>query len=206
MWLDAFLICTGGVNVEDGVKFIFKTLIKIPIIIAISYLIFNLFSFTVAYFRMYSTAQMLNSIVMENNYIPGDITDPTTQLGQLQEYIDNNLETRLLRNVEIRVIDKDTGNSNERLQYGHTQEVTLTGEFVWLLPLVNIQGEALSDGVEGIGGGGTGALRGDIDTQLQNRGFTGDYDASQIGDHGAQPNIVFSYEVPCMKYYSDLVD
>lgn len=200
---------------EDGVKFIFKTLIKVPVIIAITYLIFNIFSFTVAYFRLYSVAQMVNSIVMENNYIPGTPTDDAasgTLYGQINDYIKNNVSTTLLQDVRVVVDTEPTDgitSDNTRVQYGKTANVSVSGRFVWLLPLVNIQGEYLTDGVGGIGGAqGTGATVANPEAILAERGFgdgTG-YNEAAIGDHGAQSQIRFEYSVPCMKYYSDLLD
>ena len=205
----------GGVIMEDGVKFIFKTLIKVPIIIVVSYLIFNIFSFTVAYFRLYSVAQMVNSIVMENNYIPGTPTDDAssgTLYGQINDYIQNNISTALLQDVRV-IIDTDPtdgiSDDNTRVQYGRTANVSVQGRFVWLLPLVNIQGEYLATGVGGIGGaGGSATAVANPDAIRNERGFgdgTG-YNEAAIGSHGAQSTINFEYSVPCMKYYSDILD
>ena len=54
----------------DSVISIFKILIKVPIIICISYLILNLFGFAVCYFKIIGASYSLQQIVMENNFLP----------------------------------------------------------------------------------------------------------------------------------------
>lgn len=206
---------------SDGVKFIFKTLIKVPIIILISYFIFNIFSYTVAYFRLYSAAQMINSIVMENGYLPGDETDETTLLGQVKKYMDDNVSSNLLipvggnvcPGVTIETNGKSTSGSvadgnNVRVQYGGEAKVTVSGHLVWLMPLVNVKGEYLKDGVNGIstsdGTAYTGVIA-DAEAERERRGFKDGNDASS-GVTNNKSNITFTYTVPCLKYYSDIAE
>lgn len=66
---------------EDGVKFIFKTLIKIPCFIVIAYIIFNLFCFSITYFKMMGASYAIMQVSMENNYIP------ETELKSLNGYV-----------------------------------------------------------------------------------------------------------------------
>ena len=163
---------------------------------------------------------MVNSIVMENNYVPGDASDSNTLLGQVQQYINNNVKSSLLVNPEVEIETHDSlGNTfdNERVQYGNTATVTVKGELVWLMPLINIKNEYLTDGVAGLDGTyGANAVVGD-DGVRDSRGFnnyydasTGtevnNYDASTVGDHGARTEIRFEYSIPCMKYYADIAE
>lgn len=206
---------------SDGVKFIFKTLIKVPIIILISYFIFNIFSYTVAYFRLYSAAQMINSIVMENGYLPGDETDETTLLGQVQKYIDDNVSSNLLipragitcDGVSIQTSGTSTSGpvsngNNVRVQYGGEAKVTVSGHLVWLMPLVNVKGEYLKDGVNGIstsdGTEYTGVME-DAEAERERRGFTMN-NTETSGVLNNMSNITFEYTVPCLKYYSDIAE
>lgn len=205
---------------EDGVKFIFKTLIKVPIVIFISYLIFNIFSYTVAYFRLYSLSQMINSIVMENNYLPGTDTDPDSLLAQVNSYMDSNVKSSLLVNPQWTIETYDgSGNAlnNGRVQYGNTATVTVQGDLVWLMPLLNIKGEYLTDGVAGLDGVNGANAVANSNQIVNDRGFNNYYDpttgvevnnynAASIGDHGARTTIRFRYTVPCMKYYADIAE
>ena len=55
------------VNMAENVKFIFKTLIKVPIIIFVTYFIVNLFAFTVSYFRLLGVSYVVLQTAIENN-------------------------------------------------------------------------------------------------------------------------------------------
>lgn len=139
---------------SDGVKFIFKTLIKVPIIIAIVLFLFNIFNFVMYYTRLYTLTQMVESIVMENNYIPADLRDTVVDYSASM----SNRNRSFLRNIDIvdEEYNKDTGavtsnrlwlsfaNSNTvhystdyaKLQYGNSRRITVQGAFVWVIPLV----------------------------------------------------------------------
>lgn len=66
---------------EDGVKFIFKTLIKIPCFIVAAYVVFNLFCFSITYFKMMGASYAIMQVAMENNYLP------ETELKSLNSYV-----------------------------------------------------------------------------------------------------------------------
>lgn len=55
---------------EDGVKFIFKTLLKVPIIITVCYIIMNFFFFAFIYFKCLGISYVVMQTAVENNYIP----------------------------------------------------------------------------------------------------------------------------------------
>ena len=54
----------------DSVKFIFKTLIKVPVIVMVSFIIFNIFSWTISYFKLVGASYTIMQVGMENNFIP----------------------------------------------------------------------------------------------------------------------------------------
>ena len=57
---------------EDGVKFIFKTLLRVPIIIYISFAILNAFAFCFAYFKMLGVSYVVQQAALEDNYLTND--------------------------------------------------------------------------------------------------------------------------------------
>ena len=54
----------------DSVKFIFKTLIKVPIIIFVAFFILNILSFFLIYFKMLGLSYVVMQTAVENNFIP----------------------------------------------------------------------------------------------------------------------------------------
>ena len=74
---------------SDGVKFIFKTLLKVPIIILVTYAIFNAFAFSLSYFKILGFSYVAMQTAVENNYLP------TQELNTLTTYL-TDLETEML--------------------------------------------------------------------------------------------------------------
>ena len=54
----------------DSVKFIFKTLIKVPIFIFVAFFILNIFSIAFIYFKMLGLSYVVMQTAVENNYLP----------------------------------------------------------------------------------------------------------------------------------------
>jgi hypothetical protein len=54
---------------SDGVKFVFKTLFKVPIFILAAYFLMNIFGLVTTYFKVQGVEYGLENIVTENNYI-----------------------------------------------------------------------------------------------------------------------------------------
>lgn len=54
----------------DGVKFIFKTLFKVPVIIFVSFFIMNILFFFLVYFKMLGFSYVIMQTAVENNYLP----------------------------------------------------------------------------------------------------------------------------------------
>lgn len=67
---------------SDGVKFIFKTLIKVPIIICIWYFVFNIFAFMFIYFKTLGVSYTVMQTAVENNYIS------EAEVDSIQDYLD----------------------------------------------------------------------------------------------------------------------
>lgn len=181
---------------SDGVKFIFKTLIKVPFIICVSFFIFNIFAFTVSYFRIVGASNTLQQAIMDNNYLVD--SDRTT----FENYT-KLLKTNCLDNIQI-IVDTD-GNDydpkhyqehNDRKQYGHVITCGITARFKPIIPLIYT--ETLEDGkVKGYGSTETGASGGTkTDAQLQKD--------RENKNKDAEGNITVVTKVVGMQYYSDL--
>lgn len=166
----------------DGVKTIFKTLIKVPIIILASYAVFNVFAFLLSYMKLLGVSYVALQTGVENNYIP-----PNEQ-STLQYYMTNSLETGVLSNVKF-----TDGTTFERKQYG--EEITIGVEakynFIWpLMPTEQIHGE-----FEGLNSTNNfGGYR--TDAELEQ--------ARQDKIDNSDTNIVIKYNVPGLRYYPDL--
>lgn len=69
---------------SDGVKFVFKTLFKVPIFILAAYLLMNVLGIVTTYFKVQGIQYGLENIVTENNYISTqDLTKLMPQLWAL---------------------------------------------------------------------------------------------------------------------------
>lgn len=136
---------------ENSVASIFKTLVKVPIVIVVSYLILNIFAFALSYFRILGASYSLQQIIMENNYLPEQ------EAQSFQKYL-KSLETDFLTNItpvvhnldepteypgfgrdsDGRVISTGLTNgvwgSNERTQYGNTTICGIVSDFKALFP------------------------------------------------------------------------
>ena len=137
----------------DGeVKVVFKSLVKVPCIILIAYIIFNIFAFVVSYFRLVSLSYVAQQVVTQNNYIPGD------EQTQLEEYIDNNVLSSLLVNVKVAVDSRPLGDisgngsrieSSNKVQYGQDLYLKIHANFNILNPVVPFTEAEGLDGTQG---------------------------------------------------------
>lgn len=79
----------GAIKImSESVAFIFKTLIKVPIIIFASFFVMNMVAFMFIYFKMLGFSYVVMQEVVENNYIAG------RQATQMQTYM-TDLETEV---------------------------------------------------------------------------------------------------------------
>lgn len=181
----------------DSVKFIFKTLIKVPVIICVSYLIFNIFAFTFSYFRLMGLSYVVLQTAVENNYIPYDGSLEGDSEGSILLRYLNSLETQVLdkltiacdtdvtNNTEcISIDDPTTNGENRRVQYGTPIKVTVSADYTFIFPLINPH-------------------RTNNTNSLYNEGNQAD--AMELNYHEYEGNnIKISYTVPGLKYYPDL--
>lgn len=189
---------------EDSVKFIFKTLIKVPIIIVISFLIFNIFAFSISYTRLLSFSYIVMQVGAENNYIP------TSEKNMLEEYA-RDIATATM--PEVRVIynrPSETGiigskfddsiasaypdDTGSRRQYGRKVRIGVAARIVLAWPLT--AKETMQDanvGVTGFSDSNTANGLADDATLQQRR------DAKKSDFW-----ISIVYTVPGLQYYPDL--
>ena len=194
---------------SDGVKFIFKTLIKIPVIIAVAYGIFNIFAFCFIYFKMLGISYVVMQTAVENNYLP---EQELTQLYNYVKQMEN--EIYMIRNADIVVGVSDTGSYNvtngnmaaqfendarRKQQYGKQVTVGVTCEYVFIWPLdYRAAGDGKAEQVAGLSG-----KSGEVDLGFSNEAL------QQAGVNGGpietNNNISIIYTVPGLKYYPDLI-
>lgn len=171
---------------NESVKFIFKTLLKVPVFILVAYAIFNLFAFSFSYFKIMGFSYVAMQTAVENNYFP------QTEYNTLTAYL-NGLETAMLENATLTI---DTGNGgNERVQYGSEITVTVSAHYRFIWPLMPNEQRSTGVAAEGMDGQNTGEQL--TAAQL-------DQMREEIADN-PQNNIWISYTVPGLKYYPDLM-
>ena len=171
---------------NESVKFIFKTLLKVPVFILVAYAIFNLFAFSFSYFKIMGFSYVAMQTAVENNYFP------QTEYNTLTAYL-NGLETAMLENATLTI---DTGNGgNERVQYGSEITVTVSAHYRFIWPLMPNEQRSTGVAAEGMDGQNTGEQL--TAAQL-------DQMREEIADN-PQNNSWISYTVPGLKYYPDLM-
>lgn len=167
---------------SDDVKFIFKTLIKVPVIIFECYLVFNVFCFMFIFFKTLGIQYVVMQTVVENNYIPDQ------DMVQLEEYLGE------LQNIQF-VADKDNdGNRTEiivsgdnlRTQYGNVKECGVRVCYAFQWPLRPDQQQNNGVAVDGF-----------------DPGSAGDYTNTGHTNPVILP-IKITYKVPGLQYYPDL--
>lgn len=170
---------------QDGVKFIFKTLIKVPIIILVVYAIFNLFAFSFSYFRLLGFSYVAMQTTVENNYIP------ESEYNTLNNYLQS-LDTAVLDTPRL---ECNSGSGNHKVQYGTPVTVTVSAHyrFIWpLMPAEQTTSGVAADGFDNSGASGNWLTDSQLDA------------ARDAYESNPQNNIVISYTVPGLKYYPDL--
>lgn len=182
-----------GGNIVDGtVKFIFKTLVKVPIYILVSYLIFNVFAFGLSYFKMLGLSYVAMQTAVENNFIPD------SEKASLEAYMNDTLETEILSNVQF----TEGTNTGTHLQYGDTVTVGVQAHYNFIWPLQPKEQHAGGDG------GTNGNFGANTDGMNNSGSYTGDKTDAQLEEardryNSDKNNIVIEYKVPGLKYYPD---
>lgn len=172
---------------EDAVKGIFKTLIKIPVIILVCFGVFNVFAFGLSYFNMLGLSYIVMQTAIENNFIPNE--DRIT----IQNYMDS-METAVLSDIRF------TDNTQmDRKQYGETIEVGVQARYNFIFPLTTKE-QLHGDGVQGL----KETTSGD---NFGNTGYRSNAELENIRRDkmdNAKSNIVIKYKIPGLKYYPDM--
>lgn len=169
---------------QDDVKFIFKSLIKVPVIIFEVYFVFNIFCLMFIFFKTLGYSYVVMQTVVENNYVPAqELNSLNTQLEELRNirFVDN--ATVVVTEAGSDAVDTSY---NERTQYGSVKRcgVQVAYEIQW--PLRPDQQSSNGQAVNGLQGGGG---------NYTNVGHT--YSAPAIP-------ITITYKVPGLQYYPDL--
>lgn len=182
-----------GDSVSSSVRYIFKVLIKLPCIILASYFVFNLFAFSVTYFRLLGFSYVVMQTAVTNNYIP-----PAERVS-LEKYLAEITNTGVVS--EAVLINTDLSSPDCALvkrQYGQEVTVGVSANYKWIWPLMP-KDQLQNTDEQFIGYGenaSTGAFSGFADeATLQRR-------REEISDR--KHNIYIAYTVPGLKYYPDL--
>lgn len=201
---------------SDEVKFIFKTLFKVPVIIFVSFFILNIFAFFFIYFKVLGASYVVMQTAVENNYLP------TAELNQLINFVDewndipmvatgsagvvvgknangtdvyvNNRDGHRLTEVAYAAKDART-----RQQYGGTVTCGVRAQYKIVWPLDYKETTVNETGVNGL-----------ATENNENYGqFQGFKDEEELAEDRAAKDgnltISISYTVPGLKYYPDLL-
>ena len=189
---------------EGGVKFIFKTLLKVPIIIFTSFFILNVFAFFFIYFKALGTSYVVMQVAVENNYLP------PSELTTLYNYVNDWNTIPMVNNASIIVYNDGTniytmtspsdtavayGDSDARYrkQYGKTVTCGVRCEYTMVWPLDYRETTVNEAGVNGLDGNNF-------------QGFKSEAELAQARqDKLFTFPIEISYTVPGLKYYPDML-
>ncbi len=167
---------------SDGVRLIFKTLIKVPVIVIVCFFIFNVFAFGVSYMKMLGLSFVTMQVAVENNFIPPN------EYNVIKSYMKDNLETEVLQNVDF-----TPGTQLTKSQYGEPVRVGVQARYKFIWPLTPKE-----------------QIYGEFEGMNDNASFGGYKSGSELEalrqqkEQQAKSNIVIEYVVPGLKYYADL--
>ena len=199
---------------SDEVKFIFKTLFKVPVIIFVSFFILNIFAFFFIYFKVLGASYVVMQVAVENNYLP------PAELNQLINYVDewNDIPMVATGSAGVIVDADESGNdtyvnnrnghrvdevaytatdARTRQQYGGTVTCGARAEYKLVWPLDYRETTKNESGVDGHWG-------------TANYGnFEGFKDEAELEQSRKEKEgdltISLHYTVPGLKYYPDLL-
>jgi hypothetical protein len=229
----------GETIMDESVAFIFKTLIKVPCIIFVSFFIFNIFAFCFIYFKILGLSYVLMQEVVANNYIT------SSQYDQIWKSSLTDLnDTALVSSVGIIVGKDNSGNLvystsssaashtnyiyrvsdsgkttlgtnsdaktcvGTKYQYGKVRTVGIYCKYTIIWPVSYNKSKGLTSGVNGLKGNSE--YGSTMTTTYSNSGDVYDDNMSlangDILDNGHKVTIpiYIYYQVPGLKYYSDL--
>lgn len=211
----------------DEVKFIFKSLLKVPIMIMVSYAILNIFAFFFIYFKALGTSYVVMQTAVENNYLP------PAELTQLYDYVNSWNSIRMVENAGIVVYDPNPNNdvatidssnteaeyklmgaiddtnaqygpndARTRKQYGGTVTCGVACDYVFIWPLSHretLEGADLDSA--GTDTTGVNGVSGTNSTSFKNS-----TDLEAMRESKRSPfRIKLTYTVPGLRYYPDML-
>lgn len=169
---------------QDDVKFIFKSLIKVPVIIFEVYFVFNIFCLMFIFFKTLGYSYVVMQTVVENNYVPAQemasLNDQLAELGNI----------KFVHSATVVVTEPGSSSTdasyNERTQYGSVKRCGVQVQYEIQWPLRPDQQTDNHQAVNGLQGGG------------------GNY--TNVGHTYSAPDIpiTITYKVPGLQYYPDL--
>lgn len=181
---------------RDSVKFIFKTLFKIPVLILTTYAIFNIFAFSLTYFKLLGFSYVVMQTAVENNYIPPQ------EMNTLNAYLASITNTGVVDSAKLILTNPNNPSATSasvRRQYGAAITVGVEAHYKFIWPLM--PKEQLSNTSEGFIGYGPNA-------NSNFSGFASDAELERRRkelENNKDNNIRIMYTVPGLQYYPDLL-
>lgn len=196
---------------SDSVKFIFKCLIKTPIYILISYLLANLFLFSMFYFKFLGVSYAVMQTALENNYIPSnEMTGLTKSVNDIYRYPDGSV-SQVIPSAEIfiNVDGSDTTYNNDRRQYGNQIVVGVKYKYRWIWPLMPEEYGQVPADIGSLRGAESGVVTstGNEDKNIDGKSSLSEAELDRLRKEKADKGtneIKILYKVPGLQYYSDL--
>lgn len=196
---------------SDSVKFIFKCLIKTPIYILISYLLANLFLFSMFYFKFLGVSYAVMQTALENNYIPSnEMTGLTKSVNDIYRYPDGSV-SQVIPSAEIfiNVDGSDTTYNNDRRQYGNQIVVGVKYKYRWIWPLMPQEYGQVPADIGSLRGAESGVVTstGNEDKNIDGKSSLSEAELDRLRKEKADKGtneIKILYKVPGLQYYSDL--
>ena len=182
---------------SGGVRFIFKTLIRVPIIIMAFYLVFNLFAFSLTYFKLLGFSYVVMQTAVENNYLPQQ------EMDSLNKYLADLTDTGVVDNATLITVgskpgeslqDANGNTSGAKRQYGSKVTIGVQAHYRWVWPLTVKETTVGETGVEGMNGNSFNGFKSDAELEQARKSY----------EENPDNNIIIKYTVPGLKYYPDL--
>lgn len=194
---------------QDDVKFIFKSLIKVPVIIFEVYFVFNIFCLMFIFFKTLGYSYVVMQTVVENNYVPAqEVQSLDNQLRELRkiQFVGGDENNYALAHIVIDGESVNPGNvtgngKNTRTQYGTVKQCGVTVMYTIQWPLR--PDEQTSD----YKNGGIGARAVDGLNAGQSVSYASGQDMENRRNdhwHTVRLPITITYKVPGLQYYPDL--
>lgn len=162
---------------------IFKTLIKVPIIIIVCFAIFNVFAFSLTYMKMMGMSYVALQTAMDNNYMPMG-----GEGGKLGIYLQN-MNNGVMSNTGF-----TSGTTKIKQQYGEEVTVGVQTDYKFIWPLT--PKEEIQSGELGLNKTGNITFKSDAELNALR--------AEKEGSGDKANTIKIEYKVPGLKYYPDL--